>query len=122
MKLPKSIIKKYGITKKAWQIFKGTTRKARTSRGATSMKRRARTSRNSGLGGRKLMDGLYSPQGMIKSAILGVGAATIASQLPIDFKYKQEVAALAVGGIVGAGVVYLMRNVNYGSSSGIELN
>lgn len=30
MKLPKSIIKKYGITKKAWQVFRGKKTKARS--------------------------------------------------------------------------------------------
>jgi hypothetical protein len=29
-KLPKSIIKKYGITKKAWSVFRGTNKKIKT--------------------------------------------------------------------------------------------
>lgn len=31
MKLPKSIIKKYGITKKAWQVFRGNKKAKKTS-------------------------------------------------------------------------------------------
>ena len=54
-KLPKSIIKKHGITKKAWRIFrakKGTTKKVKTKttrRVKTMVKRKVRKSRKSGM-------------------------------------------------------------------------
>jgi len=40
--LPKSIIKKYGVTKKAWRIFKGKRRKSKRTRTSNPKKRRVR--------------------------------------------------------------------------------
>jgi len=40
-KLPKSIIKKYGISKKAWSVFKGKTQTTTRTRGTTMARRRS---------------------------------------------------------------------------------
>jgi hypothetical protein len=41
MKLPKSIIKQYGITKKAWDVFRGKKKKSRTAKKHTKRVKRA---------------------------------------------------------------------------------
>lgn len=60
-RLPKSIIKKYGITKKAWSIFKGRKRRSPSRRSSNPKKRsvvktvrRRRYGRKRGGGGRSL--------------------------------------------------------------------
>ena len=41
--LPKSIIAKYGISKKAWDIYRGLKRKGKVNKSATTSKHRGRT-------------------------------------------------------------------------------
>lgn len=41
-KLPKSIIKKYGISKKAWSVFRGQSRTSSSSRGTMAKKTRSK--------------------------------------------------------------------------------
>ena len=102
-RLPKSIIKKYGISKKAWRVFKGrklsgrkrrrtsVTRKVSTRRGPRKMaRRRTRTRRRKGFGsgisgqlmgagGVVLYESLVSPRlplgsGITKNAVeFGIG-------------------------------------------------
>jgi uncharacterized membrane protein YeaQ/YmgE (transglycosylase-associated protein family) len=115
-KLPKSIIQKYGITKKAWSVFRGE-RRTKKVRGV-SMARRTRSHRSrsrGGFGGGKLMNGLYKPQGIIGQAILGIGGAQVAALIPVSIPYKELIGAYVVGGLPGAATVYLMGNM---SSSG----
>jgi len=129
--LPRSIIKKYGVTKKAWQVFRGnkTTVKTKT-RSVQKMARRRRTARSYARkaykGGKNIaMNGLYSPSGMLGKAIMGIGAATIAQQIPVSIPYKEEIAAGVVGGLPGAGAVFLLKKYSgsgSSSSGGIELN
>src|SRR3990170_897560 len=68
--LPKSIIKKYGVTKKAWQVYRsGGSGSARTkTRGVTMAKRRVVRRRSGGarMGG---MGGLIEP--IMMGAIYG---------------------------------------------------
>jgi hypothetical protein len=123
-KLPKSIIKKYGISKKAWAVFRGnkrTTTKIKV-RGHRNMARHRYRSyhRRKSTGG-KFMTGLIKPSGIIAGAVLGLGAAALSEYVPVNIPYKQTIAAFAVGGVPGAVAQMLAGNLNAGSSSGFQL-
>lgn len=127
--LPRSIIKKYGVTKKAWSVFRsgksGSTKKKTKVRRNENMAKKKRYSKGRGFGGGKLMTGLYKPSGILGSVVMGLGAAAVASKLPVSMPYKEEIAAGLVGGLPGAGAVYLLKRsgaLMTGSSSGIALN
>ena len=125
--LPRSIIKKYGVSKKAWAVYRGnksgSTRSATKSRGASMAKRRSsRRSSSGGFGGGKLMTGFYRPSGMIASALQGIGAAAVASKLPVNVPYKGVIAAGVVGGLPGAAAVWFLQTSNGSSDmSGSDL-
>lgn len=114
--LPKSIIKKYGVTKKAWAVFrenKTTTRKTKTRRSEPMAKRRTSRGRSSGaFSSNKMMNGFYKPSGMLGNALMGIGAATVAAKIPVNVPYKGVIAAGIVGGLPGAGAVFLMQTLN----------
>ena len=123
-KLPKSIIRKYGISKKAWSVFRGEKRT--TSRRVSGMARRARHSRSrgrGGFGGGKLMNGLIKPSGMLGQAVSGLGAAYVSNLIPVNIPYKPTIAAFLVGGIPGAVATVLVGNMSGSASnqSGIKL-
>ena len=125
-KLPKSIIRKYGISKKAWSVFRGE--KKTTNRRVSSMARRgfrrSRSRGSGGLGGGKLMNGLYRPQGIIGQALTGVGAGYASNLIPVNIPYKSTIAAFVVGGVPGAVANMLVGNMMGGASvsgSGIKL-
>lgn len=77
------------------------------------MAKRRRSSRRSGGfgGGNKLMNGLWKPQGMIGNALMGIGAATVASKIPVNIPYKEVIAAGVVGGLPGAGATFLLQQM-----------
>ena len=52
-----------------------------------------------------LMSGVFKPKGLIAAAILGMGAASVASQINVPIPYKRELAAFAVGGLPAVGGV-----------------
>lgn len=74
--LPKSIIAKYGVTKKAWQVFRGTKNSKKTkTRGNTMAKRKGRFRGKKG--------GSLSPMEMaIGSGIYGFGRPMVANMIP----------------------------------------
>lgn len=110
--LPRAIIKKYGVSKKAWAVYRGTrsstkrTRRTRKTRRRSYMARRGRRFGRRSRGGGKKVFGL-STKGLIGSyGILGaVGGAFFADQIagmiPIDVPFKNYIAAYAVGGPAG---------------------
>lgn len=87
-----------------------TTRKKPKARRAKKMvKRRRRASRasprrrSSGLGGGKLMRGLFPVRGVIAAALVGVAVATLQERfLPQAIPYQSVAAGFVVGGLPGA--------------------
>ena len=119
-RLPKSIIKKYGISAKAWAVFKGrkktkplTTmakrKRTRRVRSRSSFKRRARSRKSSGFGG---VAGL-----VLGSAIYGGGREyasnmlqPLSSKLPFG-QYSDEVALGAVSYALMKGKVPFVNKI-----------
>ena len=125
-KLPKSIIRKYGITKKAWSVFRGnkaTTRKT----GVKTMARRKHSSsgRSRFLSG-GLMKAPIKTDGMIADAIKGLGGAEVSDAIPFNLQLgpisKRMIAGYLVGGVVGLGAVYIKDNVLSSSGSSLAVN
>jgi len=74
--LPKSIIAKYGVTKKAWQVFRGTKKSRKTSTRGKTMARR-----KSGFKGKK--SGSVSPMEMaLGSGMYGFARPMVANFIP----------------------------------------
>ncbi len=107
--LPRRLIKLYGVSKKAWAVFRGekktTARHTKSHKRSAGVKthmakRRSRSRAGSSSGG-KLMNGLYTPTGMVQKALLGVGAAAAVDKLApnLNIPYKHELAAYTVGGV-----------------------
>ena len=121
-KLPKSIIQKYGISKKAWAVFRG--QKRTTNRGVSVARRiRTRHTRSrKGFGGGSMMNGMFKPSGILGAAVLGVGAALLSGYIPVNIPYKPTIAGFLVGGIPGAAAAYLIGGQGSTSSSSIVLN
>jgi len=95
--LPRSIIKKYGVTKKAWAIYRGTTQSShsrRTTRRSFPMARRRRSR------GRSKGSGFMTPE--IKGVMGAVLYDSLVSpMIPLDENTKNLVE-------LGAG--YFLRN------------
>lgn len=82
------------------------------------------TRRSGGLGMQgKLMNGLLPTSGLIGNALKGLGAATVADAIPVQFAFKHEAAAFLTGGVAGAGAVIVAKaltnsqNLQGGSNS-----
>lgn len=80
-KLPKSIIKKYGISKKAWQVFKSGSSKTKTKTRSGTMARRKKS-------GYKRSSGSIKPMNiLLAGALYGAIRPTVANMLPTFFKF-----------------------------------
>jgi len=110
--LPKSIIKKYGVTKKAWAVFRGETKGKHKSKGNPSNPGMAKykTARRAAGGA----------AGMARKLEKGVGASRIAERLmnilgfpPDPYKSAVSVGAGFVrGGIPGGiGAIVFSSNI-----------
>jgi hypothetical protein len=114
--LPRSIIKKYGVSKKAWAVFRGgKTSTRKTKRRGGSMARRGR--RGGSKGG---FGGLLSQNNLIGT----LGGAYIAPQLGISPAIGGAVGSYMMGkkGIMGAAVGYfaaplILGMINKGGST-----
>lgn len=108
--LPRAIIKKYGVTKKAWAVFRGrgsaspkrarraVKRRAR-ARGVVRMARRRGRSRSSGglgLGGGGMLGGTF------KNALAGFGAGSLAQNIGFGGILPEAIAGYVVAGPLGA--------------------
>lgn len=122
-KLPKNIIRKYGISKKAWSIFRGEKRTTTRRVSGMARRRHSRSRGGGGPGGGKLMNGLIKPSGMLGQAVSGLGAAYVSNLIPVNIPYKPTIAAFLVGGIPGAVATVLVGNMSGAASnqSGIKL-
>lgn len=94
--LPKRIIAKYGVTKKAWQVFRGTKSSKKTTKRGTTMARK----RKHGFKGKK--GGSLTPMELaIGSAVYGYARTPIANMVPDipNVPYSDNVLLGAVGGL-----------------------
>jgi len=99
-KLPKAIIRKYGISKKAWSVYRGSkTKKRKSSRRKTSVKRRTHTmaKRRKGSYRRKATNML----GKLNKPVVGAAAMIaydrfVSPMIPIQGMSK-DIAELGIG-------------------------
>jgi hypothetical protein len=124
MKLSKAIIKKYGITKKAWSVARSraSSDNIKQPRMVKSMAKK-RYNRKSSSG--NMMKAPIKLPEMAKDAIAGVGAALIISKYAanINIPYKAPIAGYLVGGVPGALAAWFVAGQNStATSGGITLN
>ena len=112
--LPKSIIKKYGITKKAWQVFRGTrshfssvpggkkTMAKRKTKAKSSPKRRA-----GAFGGLKIKELLFG------AALMTAGKVAVGMVAP-DIPFQRQVGTLAGGAAAAITGLPGKRLITYG--------
>ena len=87
-KLPKNLIKKYGISKKAWQVFKNSkSKKNKNKRGLTTMARKRKSSRSS------KGNGLFSKslQILTGAAVAALYEVFISPMIPLSRNIKNIV-------------------------------
>lgn len=109
--LPRSIIKKYGVSKKAWAVFRGTKHSAPRARGKSMVRHRfGRKRRGGGIGG--LLSGKGKLAGMIGMGVVGqviagyVGAMAADKFMPGNSMVRLGAAFIA-GGPIGAGAAFI---------------
>lgn len=106
--LPKSIIKKYGISKKAWRIYRSgkapTKRRRSIKRGSSKMVKRKRRSyiprarraiRRRG-GARGILSGLF-PGGLVQTVAGAGGLVVMQRYQPFGGAYKPAIDKIALG-------------------------
>ena len=127
--LPRSIIKKYGVTKKAWAVFRGSRSSGSKSRGGKMARRtrrgyaKARRGRSRGGMGGILKHGFLplggGIMGLALSAVAGYAAATyINPKLPQVIPMQDKAVALAAGGLPGVIGSMFVGSLIGGSSTG----
>lgn len=98
--LPRSIIKKYGVTKKAWEIYRGG--------GGASHPKKHHRSRRSRVKGGKMARRRYRSRGggggsMVKQLAFGAGAGALVQMFsPVKGLVPSGAAGFLVGKIPGA--------------------
>lgn len=132
MKLSKSIIKKYGITKKAWQVQRsqsgstGRSSNIKTTRTQVkSMAKKRRSSGRSKSGFGSMTSAPIKTNGMVGDALKGVGAAIAVQKFApnLNIPYKAPIAGYLVGGIAGAAAAWFVAGQGSATTSGgIVLN
>jgi len=105
--LPKSIVKKYGISKKAWQVYKSQKRRKRTSR-KTTKKSGGRKKRKTYSGGKKVgrrkgfrIFGRFGLKGILLGAAAIAGIKYLIHKFAPGFSGYENAVALIGAGIVG---------------------
>ena len=96
--LPKSIIKKYGVTKKAWAVYRGqsssSSRSSRRSRRRKIKTRSIKMVRRKSYHRRRSSSGFGSMKGLASKVLVGVGVTSIVG-----------------GGILGLGGAFLLGGI-----------
>jgi hypothetical protein len=137
--LPRSIIKKYGVSKKAWAVYRSsgaTTKRATSSRRSGNMSRRFRTRsrcRSGGIGGIFNSKGMLGKKlpvkgilGLVACGVLGYLGAPYAQQIAnkitqavpqaAQVPYQKEIITLPVLGIAGSVGAYFNKTASTNSS------
>lgn len=125
VKLTKALIKKYGVSKKAWAVARSqqssrsrvsSSNRIKTRTKVNPMARRKSYARRSGLG--SFSSAPIKVSGMVADALKGAGASVAVSKfLPgVNIPYKGAIAGYLVGGLAGAVGGYLV-SANMGASN-----
>jgi hypothetical protein len=122
-RMPNHIVLPNGM----WRFIKGKAKtikrkakriRVKTKRRAVRMARR-RKSKSFGGGGSKLSRGLFPVHGIVASALIGAGAATLQEKfLPQMIPYQGEAIGFAVGGVGGAAGAFARSMLKGGSTGG----
>jgi hypothetical protein len=99
--LPRNIIKKYGVTKKAWAVFRGGRRSSHKTRSVMRVAKRR--------GHRRSARGTLGGLGSMKNIVGTVGGAMLAKYAGINPRFGGALGAYLYGktGLLGAGVGYV---------------
>lgn len=107
-----------------WRFVKSGSRKLKKSRGVSMVRRRSRRAyarpraRSRGITSNKLMKGIFPVGGIIASALVGAGIATLQEKfLPQMIPYQSALAGFAVGGVGGAAGALARDMVKGGTSA-----
>lgn len=121
MKLSKTAIKRFGITKKAWAYQRSLSQSAgrsarRIKTKVVNMAKKRRSfggSRSSGF-----MNAPIKTNGMIGDALKGAGAALVVAKYggSINIPFKYPIAGYLVGGVYGAAAAWLLMGGSMSAS------
>lgn len=107
--LPKSIIKKYGVTKKAWSVFRSHSRSrkaVRTQVKTTMAKRRFSRVRSSFRRGARRIGRSDKTQALIQSAIAGAIVGAAMKYTPAQYNTRiTRLGAGAAATVYGSGYI-----------------
>lgn len=106
-KLPKSIIKKYGITKKAWSVFRGKKTKVKKSGGVRMAKRR-RSGGSRGGDSLLMQAGAAAAYGALRPKV-EQWIQPVTSKIPIAGNYVDEVALGLFGYALAKGKIPMLK-------------
>lgn len=106
-KLPKSIIKKYGITKKAWSVFRGKKTKSKNS-GGRKMARKKRSGGSKGGDTLLLQAGTAMAYGALRPKI-EQWIQPVTSKIPVGGNYVDEIALGLAGWAIAKGKVPMLK-------------
>lgn len=117
--LPRSIIKKYGVTKKAWAVYRGShdshrnVRVKTRTRSVTSMGKKKKSSGGRGF---SLTRPVVYGGALVTSALAGMGVASLAERFGLN-GWTKHLAAGVLAGPAG-GLASLGRDMFLGGQSG----
>ena len=109
-KLPKSIIKKYGISKKAWSVFRGQSKVSKTSKktGGRKMAKKKRSGGSKGGDTLLLQAGTAMAYGALRPKI-EQWIQPVTSKIPVGGNYVDEIALGLAGWAIAKGKVPMLK-------------
>lgn len=131
MKLSKAAIKKYGISKRAWNYQRSLSsrsgapmKRSKTVSRGVSMAKRKRSYGKSRSFGSGMMKAPIATNGMFGDALKGVGGAlAVAKFAPnINIPYKYPLAGYLVGGVSGAVAAWFVMGTGVSGSGSSDLS
>ena len=112
--LPKAIIKKYGITKRAWEVFRGTrTRISSVPGGKKTMAKRKSKSRSSPKRRAGAFGGLKIKELIFGATLMTAGKVAVGMVAP-DIPFQRQVGTLAGGAVAAVTGLPGKRLITYG--------
>jgi hypothetical protein len=107
-RLPKSIIKKYGISKKAWAVYRGKKSSKPKSKGGRRMAKRKRSRRGSSGNTLMLQAGAAAVYGAFRPRVEQF-IQPVTSRIPVAGNYVDEVTLGAIGYALAKGKVPYLK-------------
>lgn len=107
--LPKSIIAKYGVSKKAWAVFRSGKRKRSLTGGNTMGKRKSKSRRSKGgMDNLLLVGGMAIAYGALRPKVEQV-IAPYTAKIPFAGQYADELALGTVGYLLAKGKIPYLK-------------